>query len=102
MICCFLLMLKRLAGADYPFGFGINGSCSDCPPSDCPHPQCGAGQRLQDERMLPLYREMSALYPSLYITHPSDWNTTDLRHNRQPYDCPVTPARRPHPHSLQR
>jgi hypothetical protein len=66
----------------YPFGFGINGSCSvsGCPRSDCPHPQCGAGQRTQDDNMLPLYREMTALYPSLYLTHPSDWNSTDGAH----------------------
>jgi hypothetical protein len=71
----------------YPFGFGINGSCgatgSGCPRSDCPSPQCGAGQRAQDNAMLPLYREMTALYPSLYLTHPSDWNETDAVHNRE-------------------
>ena len=27
--------------------------------------------------MLPLYREMTAVMPSLYLTHPSDWNGTD-------------------------
>ncbi len=70
----------------YPFGFGINGSCgtgSGCPRSDCPYPQCGAGQRAQDDAMLPLYREMTALYPSLYLTHPSDWNKTNAAHNRE-------------------
>lgn len=71
----------------YPFGFGINGSCastgSGCPRSDCPSPQCGAGQRAADNAMLPLYREMTALYPSLYLTHPSDWNETDAVHNRE-------------------
>ena len=72
-------------GLYYPFGFGINGSCppSQCPAADCPHPQCGAGQRAEDERQLSLYREMTALYPSLYLTHPSDWNATDARHNHE-------------------
>ena len=71
-------------GLYYPFGFGINGSCgAECPPSDCPHPQCGAGQRAQDNAMMPLYKEMTALHPSLYLTHPSDWNATDARHNQE-------------------
>lgn len=69
-------------GLYYPFGFGISGcSAHDCPPSDCPRPQCGVGQRNADDAMLPLYREMTALHPSLYLTHPSDWNATDGRHN---------------------
>ena len=33
--------------------------------------------------MLPLYTEMTALHPSLYLPRPSDWNATDARHNRE-------------------
>eukprot|EP01049_Picozoa_sp_SAG25_P023479 SAG25_NODE_10014_length_348_cov_1.863454_1_plen_116_part_11 len=68
----------------HPFGFGINGSCGVlCPPTDCPHPQCGAGQRAQDDAMLPLYREMTALHPSLYLTHPTESNASFARYNRE-------------------
>jgi hypothetical protein len=64
-------------GLYYPFGFGNSSS------TDCHHPQCGASQREQDDAMLPLFRQMTALHPSLYLPHPSDWNATDARHNRE-------------------
>lgn len=71
-------------GLYHPFGFG-NSSCSagDCPPSDCRAPQCGTGQQAQDDAMLPLYKEMTALHPSLYLPRPSAWHATDARHNRE-------------------